>query len=192
MEWLVTFVLVIFGLVLAYKYLNSRKRKTGLQGPKSYPVFGSALQLTKETVLDQFVVWAKRYGEMFELQLFGTTSIVLNSADLVTKAFCNDGYKQVLNHRPPLHIAERLFPSESIGLTAEPGKFHGDLRKSFTKGLHAYGEGIPRFENIFKTEIHRVMEYIEDRKGQDFEFTGLVKKVPLQRYVDLGKCIHLL
>ena len=172
----VTFALVIFGLAFAYKYLTSRQRKTGLEGPKSYPIFGSVLQMTKETALDQFVVWAKRYGEMFELQIFGTTNIVLNTAELVSKAYCDDGYKQVLNHRPPMDFAARLYPAESIALTVEPGKFHADLRKILVKGLHAYGEGIPRFEDIVKTEIHRVMEQIENRKGQDFEFTGLVKK----------------
>ena len=176
MEGFVTFALILFGLALAYKYLIPHKHKTGLPGPKRYPVFGSILLMRREKALDQFIVWAKRYGEMFELQMFGTKSIVLNNADLVAKAFCADGYKQVLNHRTRVPFTKSLFPAESIALTVEPGKLYSDLRKILVKGLHADREGIQRFEDVVNTEIHRIMEQIEGRKGEDFEFTGLMKR----------------
>ena len=170
-----TVILLLVGIALFLKYRSAGRRKRSIPGPKKYPILGSALQMKDGSLQEQFYQMARQYGDIFELQLFGTTNIVLNTAAMVNKAYCHENYKHTFNNRPDIFIGNHVYNRKSIALM-NPGKSHGELRKTLSKGLHVYGDGMPRFEQLITDEIHRVMDKIEKLAGQDFEVVSLTKR----------------
>ena len=170
MEILVTLTILLFG-VLVWKYISKNHGEKGIPGPNGYPVVGSLLPSKQEQILDQFYDFAQKYGEIFKVKILGAEIVVLNSTDLIDKAFNKQGH--IFNNRGKSFVNDYVRLRKTISLT-NPGREHSSLRKLFTKGLHVYGSGIPRFENVVKSEIKRLIEIMEQQKGQEIEVTHLM------------------
>ena len=165
-------VIVIFGIVV-WKYRAPNPERKSIPGPNGHPIIGSVLEIQEDRLHTQFHGFARQYGNIFRLKMVGAEIVVLNTVDMVDKAFNKQG--DIFNNRQKIFLIEHIELLNSISFT-NPGKEHSLSRKSFTKGLHVYGSGIPRFENIVKGEIGRIVKQIEDFKGQEFEATDLIKR----------------
>ena len=172
MEVILAIVILIFG-VLIWKYMSSNDKGKSITGPKGYPIIGSVFEIQHERLHTQFHDFARRYGKIFSLKMFGAEIVVLNTVDMVDKAFNKQG--DIFNNRQRFFVMEHIEFLNTITFN-NPGIEHRSARKSFTKGLHVYGSGIPRFEEIVKREINRVVKQIEEYKGQEFEVTDLIKR----------------
>ena len=167
-----TFVFLIFGASI-WKYISPHHERKRIPGPKRYPIIGSVLEIQEDSLHTQFHQFAGQYGKIFRLKMVGAEIVVLNTVDMVDKAFNKQG--DIFNNRQKFFLIEHVELLNSISFN-NPGKEHSSSRKSFTKGLHVYGSGIPRFETIVKGEISRVVKQIEDYGGQEFEVTDLIKR----------------
>ena len=76
-------------------------------------------------------------------------------------------------HKPQIHtyyvirISRNLFKYITLQNYTDPA--FQPLRKTFTKGLRAYGEGGTRLENIIQDTTLDVIEGLKERQGQTFD-----------------------
>jgi len=83
----------LFGLVcsciLYYIYSRSHSQYPLPPGPKRFPIIGNWKTLSKinEPLCLAYAKWAKEYGEVFYLEVFGESVVVVNSAKAVNEIF---------------------------------------------------------------------------------------------------------
>ncbi|PPQ82698.1 hypothetical protein CVT24_004307 [Panaeolus cyanescens] len=87
-------------------------------GPRGLPLFGNALQMPKETPWLTFAEWSKIYGDVFYINVFGTSVIILNSMKAAKELL--DKRSAVYSDRPKLNMAslcgyDRTFTLQSYG-----------------------------------------------------------------------------
>ena len=188
METLTLTVLLFVITLFLYRYLKQRRRPVGnsIPGPKGYPLVGSALELTPDNIYDKYYEFAQRHGDIFQIQVFQTTHVVLNSADLVHKAFCGEQYKAFFNNRPSYFFTEKFYHgSQTLSFYKDANdNVHSGLRKALAKSFHVYGEGIPVFEQNVISEIKRVVAELESLDGKEFEFISFIR-VPLSNIISI-------
>ena len=172
----VTLICLAVGLLLLLKYLCLGRRKVRAPGPKGLPFVGCAMQLSSGNLLEQFYEFARTYGDVLELKILDSRNLVLNTADMLMKAFTEDEFKTIFNNRPRIYFAEHFYFGGQSITYKNPDKDHSNLRKALSKGLHVYGEGVSKFEEIVRDEIKRVMGEIERSGDKGFEVVSLVRR----------------
>ena len=103
----VNWYLVVFVAVLTFlKLSNISYLKVGvlrdllrrhamyrrLPGPKGFPFLGSALEINKARPYETFHEWAKKFGSIYLVKIFGKKILVLSSSEV-----------RVLSFLSPLH-----------------------------------------------------------------------------------------
>lgn len=92
MSLLGALLLVLLLLLAAIYFLFSRRRKLAdIPGPAGVPLLGNALQLDKRSPNATLFDWAKQYGGVYKINLFGEDIIVASGLEaikevLVTKS----------------------------------------------------------------------------------------------------------
>ncbi|GJE86823.1 cytochrome P450 [Phanerochaete sordida] len=86
-------LLVVFGLLVAYRRLARAQRGKLPPGPPADPILGHLRTFPRDNHGETFYEWSKRYGDVLHLDLLGKSIIVLNSHeaanDLLDKRSAN-------------------------------------------------------------------------------------------------------
>jgi len=74
--------LVVSTLLLSILRLRLRRRNLPPlpPGPKGYPLIGNLYDIPHENAWVTYAEWSKKYGDVIHVSVFGTSTIILNSA----------------------------------------------------------------------------------------------------------------
>ncbi|XP_060567041.1 cytochrome P450 2C42-like [Ruditapes philippinarum] len=164
-------------LILVYLFKTKKPKGKPIPGPSGWPLVGSAFEITEQNMPQKCFEYAKEFGPIVQLKLFNTNVVLLNSVDMLQKAMNGDTYKQFFNDRPGFFYGEHfLFGSQGVIVYKEGfGGVHSELRKTLTRGLHVYGDGIKHFEDMVAKELQNLMKKIEDMDNEEFDFMDTIK-----------------
>lgn len=98
-------VLPTFALVLALissELARRAARIPNLPGPRGYPIVGSLPSLKGKVPGEQYRLWAKKYGDVFQVQLGERTAVVVNSASAARSLFL--GQREAMKSRPIFYV----------------------------------------------------------------------------------------
>jgi hypothetical protein len=125
----------------------------------------------------KFFEYAEKFGDIMMVKVLGTNIVALNTVELALSAFSSARYKSQLNDRPPTFVGEHVQYNDGIVLTLDGNsRHHSELRKSFIRGFHVYGDGVKVFEEKVMHEVIALKSSIEAKKGQEFDLMTELKR----------------
>ncbi|XP_045184918.2 cytochrome P450 2F3-like [Mercenaria mercenaria] len=175
MDVLIYIILAV--LVFIYLFKTRKSKGKTIPGPSGWPLVGNALEITEQNMPQKCFDYAKKFGPIVQLKLFNMNVVLLNSVELLQKAMNGDSYKQFFNDRPGFFYGEHfLFGSQGVIVYKDGyGGVHSDLRKTLTKGLHVYGDGIKDFEDMITSELQKLVKKIDKIGNKEFDFISTIK-----------------
>ncbi|KAI0391278.1 putative cytochrome P450 phenylacetate hydroxylase [Xylariaceae sp. FL0594] len=118
--------------IIANEYVRSRARIPGLDGPRGWPVIGNYLDIRSNAAV-QYEKWAKKYGDVYQVQLGNTTVVVVNSPAAAKALFMSNS--QALSSRPVTYTFHKV-ASTTAGLTIGASPYDDSLKRK-KKGIAA-------------------------------------------------------
>ena len=100
-------VLIPSAYVVVNEFVRSAARIPGFKGPSGLPVIGNLAQI-RENASEQYRLWAKKYGPVYQIQLGNIPVIVINSAAAAKQIFSHNA--QALSSRPEFYTFHKVRP----------------------------------------------------------------------------------
>lgn len=118
MDVVTQFTLLILGMVMVYIYKRMRSavdsvKGVSLPGPRPLPFLGNTFDVDTGNIHISFAYMAIRYGAIFQVNILGQISVVLNDFQLIRKAFASESYSDIFNDRPDSAFAKYLLYDSS-------------------------------------------------------------------------------
>ena len=176
---ILVFACVAIALLIVYFLISRNKRLPKIPGPVGLPLVGVGLEVTQENTLQKFHEYANKYGDYFQVQIYGTKFLILNTANAIRLLLTGDAYKRHTNDRALTFYGEKiLFNSQSAAFISHGyGDIYGKVRKSMVRGLHFYGEdGRDQFENNIFLELANFQTKLKEFEGQDIPIMTFIQK----------------
>ncbi|KAM5544563.1 hypothetical protein V8D89_001461 [Ganoderma adspersum] len=113
-------ILIALAVLFLVYYAFQRKRKKGtpFPGPPPAPVLGNLLQLPTTKVWERLFQWGQTYGPIYQLRLFSTPLLVLNTWEAGREVL--DGKSAVYGNRPLPKIIEMSGFDKGVVLEHDP------------------------------------------------------------------------
>ena len=86
--------------VILNEYIRATARIEGIKGPRGLPLIGNLVQIRKNAA-EQYRIWSKTYGSVYQIQLGNIPVLVVNSAVAAKVLFGNNA--QALSSRPEFY-----------------------------------------------------------------------------------------
>ncbi|KAF2636135.1 cytochrome P450 oxidoreductase, partial [Massarina eburnea CBS 473.64] len=119
-------------VVLASRLLGMGRRPANLPpGPTTLPLIGNEHQIPKTNSQFLFMKWAKRYGGIFSLKRFDSTTLVITDRKLVKDLI--DKKSNIYSHRPSSLVAHLITNSDHLLVMQ-----YGETWRTFRKLIHQY------------------------------------------------------
>ncbi|XP_053390092.1 vitamin D(3) 25-hydroxylase-like, partial [Mercenaria mercenaria] len=175
-------------IVILHFFLEKRKlRGDAINGPKGLPIVGNILEINDKTIHFKFTDYAQKFGEIFRLKMLMDNVIVLNSENIIRKAFGGEKYKRYFGDRGEMFYGEHFrCHSQSLGFAPSgSGVFYRTARKNYVRALHMRGTQNSK-DNIM-VEMAKLVKRLEDKSGREFEFVSLLQR-SLSNVMSLDLC----
>lgn len=108
----VTALVVPIIYIIINEFIRASARVPGLNGPRGLPLIGNLAQIRKNAA-EQYRIWSKTYGPVYQIQLGNIPVIVVNSAAAAKILFGQNA--QALSSRPEFYtfhrVSERSYPA---------------------------------------------------------------------------------
>ncbi|KAF4119959.1 3-hydroxyphenylacetate 6-hydroxylase [Geosmithia morbida] len=106
-SWLIAWTLAsTVSTLLLYiatnEFVRYYNRIPNLPGPRGWPLVGSLPYLSSRIPAEEYRRWASRYGDVFQVQLGNTTTVVVNSASAARAFFISQ--REATNGRPKFYV----------------------------------------------------------------------------------------
>ncbi|XP_045201804.2 cytochrome P450 2C31-like [Mercenaria mercenaria] len=173
------FFAVIVGIWAFYLVLRKRTLKGNvILGPKGFPLIGCVREVNEDNICFKLTEFAETFGDIFRFKMFSDNLVVLNSQEMIQKAFADDKYKRHFNDRARMFYGEYFrFHNQSLGFVTEGfGMFHKVARQQFVKAVHTYGSGLMDLERNVMKEMNLLVNRIENMPNMTFQCMDLFKR----------------
>ncbi|XP_052803498.1 vitamin D(3) 25-hydroxylase-like [Mya arenaria] len=161
-------LLCVFGVLfvtLAAMVLGKSRGGTCPPGPSGIPFFGQAFSLSVNSAHLQFSEWARQFGDIFMFSMFGTKVVVLNSPDLIKKAFAGKELALKLSDRPPSFIGHYVANGYKDILFRRYDELCSKFKALTLKAMYTVRDENQDFESIQMAEINDYVRNIADNDG---------------------------
>lgn len=98
-------LIVPFIYVIANEFIRASVRVPGFEGPRGLPLIGNLAQIRKNAA-EQYRIWSKTYGPVYQIQLGNIPVIVVNSAAAAKVLFGQNA--QALSSRPEFYTFHKV------------------------------------------------------------------------------------
>ena len=102
-------LIVAFTVPILYVFINEFVRASaripGFKGPRGLPLIGNLAQI-RENAAEQYRIWSKTYGPVYQIQLGNIPVIVINSAASAKVLFGHNA--QALSSRPEFYTFHKV------------------------------------------------------------------------------------
>ncbi|KAI0198674.1 3-hydroxyphenylacetate 6 hydroxylase [Astrocystis sublimbata] len=155
-------VIPLLTYIVGNEYVRASARIPGLKGPRGWPLIGSLLDVRDNAAM-KYQEWARRYGDVYQVQLGNTNVVVVNSAAAAKALFQTNSH--ALSSRPMTYLFYKGAPSTA----------------SFTIGTSPYDESLKRKKKGAASALNRpaIQSYIP--------YLDLETKSFLQDLLDFGQ-----
>lgn len=97
--------LLLLTYVLVNEFVRYRARVPGMKGPPGLPLIGNIHSIRTNAVA-QYSAWAKKYGDVYQVQMGNVPIVVVNSAKAAKALF--SGQSQALSGRPIMYTFHKV------------------------------------------------------------------------------------
>lgn len=94
-----------FLYVIVNEFIRASARVKGIKGPCGPPLIGNLAQIRKNAA-EQYRIWSKTYGSVFQIQLGNVPVLVINSAAAAKVLFGQNA--QALSSRPEFYTFHKV------------------------------------------------------------------------------------
>jgi cytochrome P450 len=166
---MLTFILLTLCIGIVVYWVITRKRDDPRlpPGPKGYPLLGNIMDIDTDYMHLKLTEWAKEFGDIFSIKLFGTRAIVISSPELIRETLITKPYNVIFADRPPTFIGKYVYGPD-IGF-ASYDKGWQARRKVVYRVLKLHGEGGRETEQMVIRELRRAVEQIRQTNEEPFE-----------------------
>lgn len=91
--------------VVINEFIRSTARVPGFKGPRGLPLIGNLRQI-QVNASEQYRIWSKKYGSVYQIQLGNIPVIVVNSAAAAKTLFSQNS--QALSSRPEFYTFHKV------------------------------------------------------------------------------------
>ena len=91
--------------VILNEYIRAAARIEGIKGPRGLPLIGNLAQIRKNAA-EQYRIWSKTYGSVYQIQLGNIPVLVVNSAAAAKVLFGHNA--QALSSRPEFYTFHKV------------------------------------------------------------------------------------
>ncbi|XP_069823408.1 cytochrome P450 2D17-like [Dendropsophus ebraccatus] len=163
------FLLLLSFLVGLFLFGFVKSRKNGSRfppGPRGIPILGNILWADFTNPTGTFRQFRKEFGDVFSLQYFGKTAVVLNGFEVMKEALINK--VEDLADRPRLPIFEKIgYSGDNKGvLLARYGSSWREQRKFTLSTLRNFGMGKKSLEERVIEEAQWLCSAFRSQKDQ--------------------------
>lgn len=165
MNYFVICLLLFLASILFLYFKRIERRGNFPPGPKGYPVVGNLFDVDLEYLYAKFDEWAKQYGDIFHVNIFGKNMIVLNSGGINKEAFLQEPNATILSDRTEGMVGKDFyFNYHDIGFTHQ-NESTIRRRKLGYRLMKAYGEGMKRIEKLIQNELTDLIGFLDHQRG---------------------------
>ncbi|PLB34570.1 cytochrome P450 [Aspergillus candidus] len=111
--------------VIWNEFIRASARVPGFGGPRGLPLIGNLAQIRKNAA-EQYRIWSKTYGPVYQIQLGNIPVIVVNSAAAAKVLFGQNA--QALSSRPELYTFHKIV-SNTAGTTIGTSPYSDSLKR---------------------------------------------------------------
>ncbi|KAL4954560.1 cytochrome P450 [Aspergillus filifer] len=118
-------VIVPILYIIINEFIRSSVRISGFKGPSGLPLIGNLAQI-RENAAEQYRIWSKTYGPVYQIQLGNIPVIVINSAAAAKVLFGHNA--QALSSRPEFYTFHKIV-SNTAGTTIGTSPYSDSLKR---------------------------------------------------------------
>ncbi|KAB8075064.1 cytochrome P450 [Aspergillus leporis] len=119
-----TFI-ILSSYIIANEFIRASARVPGLKGPRGLPLIGNIAQIRKNAA-EQYRIWSKTYGPVYQIQLGNIPIIIVNSAATAKAIFGQNA--QALSSRPEFYTFHKIV-SNTAGTTIGTSPYSDSLKR---------------------------------------------------------------
>ena len=149
---IITAFLVVLSCVF---YFFAKKHSQPFPGPRGIPLCGVAFQVDKEGLHLTLYEWTKKYGEIFQFDVFGKTYVPLNSLEVMREVMGQEPTATITASRESTFFGNYIIAKDTDIIfrhTAETGckdaKWAVKLCRRTVKVSHVYPTQYPTLKII--------------------------------------------
>ncbi|PWY67490.1 cytochrome P450 phenylacetate hydroxylase [Aspergillus eucalypticola CBS 122712] len=121
----VTAVIVPIVYIIINEFIRASARVPGLKGPRGLPLIGNLAQIRKNAA-EQYRIWSKTHGPVYQIQLGNIPVVVVNSAAAAKVLFGHNA--QALSSRPEFYTFHKIV-SNTAGTTIGTSPYSESLKR---------------------------------------------------------------
>ncbi|KAJ5657113.1 cytochrome P450 phenylacetate hydroxylase [Penicillium longicatenatum] len=146
--------------VIVNEFIRASARIPGLEGPRGLPLIGNLAQIRKNAA-EQYRIWSKAFGPVFQIQLGSMPIVVVNSAAAAKVLYGQSS--QALASRPEFYTFHKVVSSTS-GTTIGTSPYSESLkrrRKGAASALNrpSVESYVPHLDIETKTFVAELLKY---------------------------------
>ncbi|KAF8660482.1 hypothetical protein AX16_001608 [Volvariella volvacea WC 439] len=141
-------VVLVLALLVTSKGFSTKKLPPG---PRGLPFVGNVLDFPKEKPWLKFAEWAKQYGDMTYISLFGRSYLIINSLPIAVDLLERRG--SLYSNRPILQVLHGTSLRRGMAFSQNDDNLKMD-RKSFSKVMGTV-TALKKYDHIGELESHK-------------------------------------
>ncbi|XP_069115898.1 cytochrome P450 2D27-like isoform X2 [Argopecten irradians] len=153
---------------------TKRKKKKYPPGPSGLPFFGVHFKVTSGKLHENLEQWKRQYGNIVSFKILGQNIVVLNSPDLIKKAFESDEFAPLMSDRPPNFIGRHVMYGYKDVLLNSYNESFRKMKKLMVSCINKYGFSSKHFQDIADEEFRGMLNEFHARNGQAMDPIGIL------------------
>ncbi|KAI4892537.1 hypothetical protein NFI96_024699 [Prochilodus magdalenae] len=172
LEWIDTTSLLVFSCIflLLFEYVSNKAPKNFPPGPLCLPFIGNLHNVDFKNFHIQLAQWAKKYGSVFSIRIFGQRLVVLNGYKLVKKVYVDHGDNYT--DRPYVPMFKDTVGDN--GIIGSNGYTWKQQRRFALSTLRNFGLGKKSLEPSIHLECRYLTEAVSNEQGRPFNPQNLL------------------
>ena len=134
-------VLVPILYVVINEFIRDAARVKGLKGPRGFPLIGNLAQIRTDAA-EQYRLWSKKHGAVYQIQLGNIPVVVVNSAASAKVLFGHNA--QALSSRPETYTFHKVGYWSCVICSLFVFYFHPTLLSAFSPS------SVVRLTNLYR------------------------------------------
>ncbi|CAJ1060403.1 cytochrome P450 2J2-like [Xyrichtys novacula] len=148
--------------ILTADYIRNRRPASYPPGPLALPIVGNMFSVDHKRAHESMTQLAKKYGDVYSLQMGQVWLVVLNGYEVVKEALINQG--DSLADRPDLPIQQDI--SNGLGVITINGHMWKQQRRFILSTLRYFGFGKKSLEPVILDEFTHCAKEFQSYKGK--------------------------